>query len=113
MLAFSLNSMTAVMACIFIATVVLAAGFPSVFSAIHSICGGARRATAIAIVLFSASLLGGGFGSLASGALSDALSADYGREGLRYALMAMTMLLPASALMFYVCGRAMPSDVEP
>jgi MFS family permease len=112
MLAFSLNSMTMVMPCIFIATLVLAAGFPSVFSVIHSICGSTRRATAIAIVLFSASLLGGGFGPLASGALSDALSVHYGREGLRYALMAMTMLLPASGLMFYLCGRAMPCDVE-
>jgi predicted MFS family arabinose efflux permease len=112
MLAFSLNSTRVVMACIFIATVVLAAGFPSVFSAIHSVCGSARRATAIAIVLFSASLLGGGFGPLASGALSDALSVAYGREGLRYALMAMTMLLPASALMFYLCGRALPRDLD-
>jgi predicted MFS family arabinose efflux permease len=113
MIAFTLNSMTAVMACIFIATVVLAAGFPTVFSAIHSVCGGTRRATAIAIVLFSASLVGGVFGPLASGVLSDALSAGFGREGLRYALMAMTLLLPASAAMFYFCGRAMPYDVEP
>ena len=41
------------------------------------------------------------------------MSAGFGREGLRYALMAMTLLLPASAAMFYFCGRAMPYDVEP
>jgi MFS family permease len=112
LLAFSLNNMTQVMACIFIATVLLAAGFPSVFSAIHSVCGSIRRATAIAIVLFSASLLGGVFGPVVSGAVSDALGADYGSDSLRYALMVMTVLLPASSLMFYLCGRAMPCDVE-
>jgi len=113
MLAFSLNSMTAVMACILHRDRSACRRFSIGVLGDSLHMWGCARATAIAIVLFSASLLGGGFGPLASGALSDALSADYGREGLRYALMAMTMLLPASALMFYVCGRAMPSDVEP
>ena len=33
----------------------------------HTVCGSSRRATAIAIVLFSATLVGGGFGPLATG----------------------------------------------
>lgn len=112
LLAFNLNNVSNFMAFIFVGTVMLAGGLPSVFSIIHTICGSARRATAIAIVLFSASLLGGGFGPLASGALSDELSALYGQEGLRYALMIMTTLLPVCAIVLYWCGRAMPHDLE-
>lgn len=112
MLAFTLNDFSTFMALIFAGTVMLSFGLPSVFSAIHAVCGSARRATAIAIVLFFASLLGGGFGPLATGVLSDKLSAQYGHEGLRYALMSMTTLLAASGIILYWCGRAMPNDVE-
>jgi len=90
----------------------LCAGIPSVFTAVHAVCGNARRATAIAIVYFSANLLGGGFGPLLSGALSDALSAVYGAQGLRYALMLMTVLLLGSGILLYHFGRAMPRDLE-
>jgi sugar phosphate permease len=100
------------MALAFAANLIQAGGLPPIFAAIHAVCGRSRRATAIAIVLFSTTLLGGGIGPLASGALSDALSAVYGVEGLRYALMTMmASLLPAS-MAFFCFSNAMPNDLE-
>jgi MFS family permease len=112
LIAFTLNDVSSFMVFMFAGMVTLSAGLPSVFSTVHAICGTARRATAIAIVLFSASLIGGGLGPVLSGAISDQLSVRYGYHGLRYALMTMTTLLPASAVFMYWCGRAMPRDLE-
>jgi predicted MFS family arabinose efflux permease len=111
-LAFCLNDFFGFMALAFVGYTLVAGGLPSVFTSIHSICGGTRRATAIAIVLFSASLIGGGFGPLMSGALSDWLSARLGYEGLRYSLMAMTALLPMSGMCLYWSGRVIRNDLE-
>jgi hypothetical protein len=36
----------------------------------------------------------------------------HGVNGLRYALMSMTTLLPATGGLFYLFGRAMPADIE-
>jgi MFS family permease len=110
--AFSLHSFVAFLALGFVAEILLVGGLPPVFAAIHAVCGSRRRATAIALVLFSATLLGGGFGPLVTGAISDALTAVYGAEGLRYALTLMMTLLLATGGFFYLFGRAMPADLE-
>jgi MFS family permease len=112
LLAFSADSLRIFLVLTFIALVLLGGGLPPVYAAIHAVCGGRRRATAIAIVFFSATLLGGGFGPLASGALSDSLSAIYGVAGLRFALMIMTVWLAVSGAASYFFGRAMPGDLE-
>jgi MFS family permease len=111
-LAFAAQELWIFMALVFVGAIVLAGGVPSVFTSIHAVCGNSRRAVAIAIVFFAATLLGGGFGPLVSGALSDTLRQVYGVEGLRHALIAMTALAPVSAFVFYHCGRAMPNDLE-
>lgn len=111
-LAFSVERIELFLALGFLAAMLLSAGLPSMFAAVHAICGSRRRATAVAIVLFSATLFGGGFGPLVAGALSDGLTAPYGVDGLRYALMLTTTALAASAGCYYFCGRAMPSDLE-
>lgn len=90
----------------------LLSAHPSGYTAIHTLCGSRRRAMAIAIVFFSSTLFGGGFGPLVTGAVSDALSSAYGAEGLRYALMMMTTVLVASSLAFYRFGQAIPADLE-
>lgn len=95
-----------------VAGILLAGGLPPVFAAIHAICGSSRRALAIAIVLFSATLLGGGFGPLLSGALSDALRVDFGEQSLRPALMAGVSLLVVTGGLFYRFGCEMPHDLE-
>jgi hypothetical protein len=67
---------------------------------------------AVAIVLFTGTLIGAGVGPLMIGAISDALTADYGVNGLRYALMAVTPLVVVTGVCFYLMGRAMPADLE-
>jgi MFS family permease len=110
--AFAVHDLWVFMALAFVGAIVLAAGVPSAFTSIHAVCGGSRRAIAIAMVFFSATLLGGGFGPLLSGALSDTLAQAYGVEGLRYALITMSALAPVSAFAFYCCGKTMPKDLE-
>lgn len=91
---------------------VLSSGIPVVFAAIFTTCGSRRRAMAVAIVLFAATIVGTGLGPLVSGALSDTLSAVHGVEGLRYALMTATAVLCLPGGFFYASGRAMPIDRE-
>ena len=55
---------------------------------------------------------GGGFGPLATGAISDSLTASYGPQGLRYSLMLMMSLLVMTGGFFYLFGREMPTDLE-
>jgi MFS family permease len=93
-------------------SMVLNAALPSVYAAIHAVCGSRRRAMAIAIVLFSGTLFGAGLGPLMIGAISDALSAIYGATGLRYALIAGAPLVIVTGGCFYLMGRAMPADLE-
>lgn len=110
--AFCINDFPMVIALIFVAGVLLAAGVPSAFAALHAICGNRRRATTIAIVSFAFTLLGSGFGPLVTGVLSDAFSVGYGTAGLRYALLAATSVLFLAGAAFYLFGRAMPRDLE-
>jgi MFS family permease len=93
-------------------SLVLNAALPSVYAAIHAVCGSRRRAMAIAIMLFSATLFGAGVGPLMLGAISDALGSVYGANALRYALIAVAPLVLVTSGCFYLMGRAMPADVE-
>jgi len=86
---------------------------PSMFAALHAVCGSPRRAMAVAIMFFFANLIGLGLGPVISGALSDAFSSTYGPVGLRYALMLMMALSLPAAWFFYLCGRSLPQDAEP
>lgn len=110
--AFALNSFSSFLILAFVGMLLLTAGSPPVFAATHAICGSRRRATAIAILFFSATLAGGGLGPLATGALSDTLGRVYGNTGLGYALCAATALLPVSAILLHAMARRMPSDIE-
>jgi MFS family permease len=93
-------------------SIVLNAGLPSVYAAIHAVCGSRRRAMAIAIMLFSATLFGAGVGPLMIGAISDALNPVYGANALRFALIAVAPLVLVTSGCFYLMGRAIPADVE-
>ena len=112
-IALACNSFHAALGISFWCGVLLGGGLPPVFAAIHEVCGSARRATAIAIVFFAASLFGNGLGPVVAGVLSDALSARYGVNGLRYTMQILMLLLPVTGAAFYRFGRAMPADREP
>jgi predicted MFS family arabinose efflux permease len=90
----------------------LAAAAPAIYATVHAVCGNDRRATAVAIVLFSSTLIGGGFGPLATGLLSDALSAAYGTAGLQVSLISMTAILFVSAALCYRASRSLPAELE-
>jgi predicted MFS family arabinose efflux permease len=114
MAAFAVHEVTTFMVLIFFADVLLVGGTPPIFAAIHAVCGSARRAMAIGVVIFTATLIGGGLGPLGTGALSDELAATLGAAaGLRYSLMTVMSLLVIIGAVFYLCGRAMPRDLEP
>lgn len=78
----------------------LYASLPAAFTAIHAICGNARRATAIAVILFLGNLLGFGLGPVMTGALSDYFGVTHGPAGLRYGLLiVMALTIPTAILM--------------
>ena len=66
------------------------------------------RALAAAVLLLVANLIGASIGPLAVGVLSDALASSVGAQSLRYALLAMPVLLAWSAFHF---ARAAPALV--
>jgi hypothetical protein len=61
------------------------------------------RAFAAAMLLFVVNLIGGSLGPLAVGMLSDALAASAGQQSIRYALLAMPILLAWSGF-HYACA---------
>lgn len=83
------------------AAVLFTAAVPSMFSALHVVCGSKRRAMSVAVAFFFANLVGLGLGPVIAGSLSDMFGAIYGSaEGLRYAVMlVMLVLLPAAWFM--------------
>lgn len=60
------------------------------FAATQTLVPPRMRAMSVAIILFFANLIGGGFGPLLAGALSDAFRPFLGEESLRYALVALS-----------------------
>lgn len=112
MMAFATRTLWPFMSLAFIANLVMVGGMPIAWAAIHAVCGSQRRAMAVAIVLFVTTLVSGGFGPLMAGAISDALSARYGAEGLGYSLIIMSALLLPAALFFFAFGRTMSRDIE-
>jgi len=92
--------------------ILLYAALPAAFAAIHAVCGSARRATAIAVVLFFGNLLGFGLGPVITGALSDHFSAIHGPEGLRYALIIVMALTVPTAYFFYRASGKVAEDLE-
>lgn len=71
-----------------------------VITAVQHLAPANARTTASALFLFINNLIGLGLGSLLIGALSDALTARFGEEALRYSILAGTgFYLLASALM--------------
>jgi predicted MFS family arabinose efflux permease len=71
-----------------------------------------RRATAISIIMFLSSLLGMGMGPAAIGFLSDALAPQFGKESLRYALLASCLLPFWAGMHFLLAARGLRADAH-
>lgn len=69
------------------------------------------RATATALVQFSAALIGASVGPLVVGWASDLLMPRFGALSLRYALCVIAVFMAWSGLHYYLAAKAMPRDL--
>ena len=83
-----------------------------VLSSIQHVVPPQMRATASAVFLFINNLIGIGLGSVALGALSDALSGRYGENSLRYAILAGTSFYLVAAVLFLLSAKRLERDWE-
>jgi MFS family permease len=92
--------------------VLLNGALPAGFAAAHLVCGSARRAMAVAILMFCVTMVASNAGPLLIGVVSDALAPRYGVAGLRYALSLMTLILFVSGWTLYRASRTLRDDAE-
>lgn len=82
------------------------------FAAAYSVSPGNMRATNSALLLFLANLFGLGLAPLGVGLISDVLGADMGTgDGLRWALIILSMIGFVTAWLFWRCGRTLREDM--
>ncbi|UVO50574.1 MFS transporter [Sphingomonas sp. SUN019] len=81
-----------------------------VITAIQHLVPSHMRATASASFLFINNLIGLGGGSLILGALSDAMSARFGTESLRYAMLSALSLYLMAAAFMWTAAKALRGD---
>lgn len=83
-----------------------------VISVIQHLVRPDMRATASAVFLFINNLIGIGLGTWAIGAVSDALTLQFGSESLRYSILAGTVFYLLAALLFWLASRTLERDWE-
>lgn len=81
-----------------------------VLSAIQHLVPPQMRATASASFLFINNLIGIGLGTMILGAMSDALTASYGAEALRYAILAALSFYLLAALLMALAAKSLRRD---
>ena len=81
-----------------------------VLSAVQHLVPAEHRATASASFLFINNLIGLGLGTLVLGALSDAMTAPFGEEALRYAMVAALGFYLVAALLMWLASRHLQRD---
>ena len=107
------TSLSGVLICFGIGMAVMMAAAPPIFSCLHAVCGSARRATAIAIALLFANLMGVGMGPVLAGGLSDLFAISYGEaDGLRLSLCVMNLLYLPSAYFMLRASRTIAAEIE-
>ncbi len=112
LLAFSSQSIVAASFLFLIPTALSLAWLGPVISAINGLVPAHMRATASAMFLFINNLIGLGLGTLVIGMISDALTAQYGDEALRYSAMVTTLLYILSALLMGLAALRLARDTE-
>ncbi|NNF52570.1 MAG: MFS transporter [Gammaproteobacteria bacterium] len=83
-----------------------------VISAIQHVVNANIRATASAVFLFIVNLIGLGLGTVAIGALSDALTERLGNDALRYSILAGTSFYLLAAACLFLAARRLHEDWE-
>jgi len=82
-----------------------------IFSVVQSLSPPVMRSTAAAVLLFVINILGLGLGPSAVGVISDGLSARYGNDSLRYALLIVSTAYPWAALHFWLASRKLRAEL--
>ncbi len=85
--------------------------FGPVLAAIQQLVPVEMRATASAVFMFINNLLGLGLGTLGIGALSDALTREYGGEALRVSILAGTTLYLVAAGLYFIAAWRIERDL--
>lgn len=111
LLAFSSTSLWAASLLFLIPTALGLTWLGPVVTAITRLVPPEMRATASALFLFINNLIGLGLGSTVIGAISDALTAQYGEEALRYSAMTTTGLYALASLLMFLAARRLARDV--
>lgn len=84
------------------------------YSSLHLVCENNRRATALAVALLFANLLGLGLGPFLAGVISDHLAPTYGSaEGLRWAIMTLFLAMLAGGACMLRAARLIAMNVLP
>ena len=110
LLAFSSHSIAVAAILFVIPTALSLAWLGPVIGAITGLVPPHMRATASAMFLFINNLIGLGLGTLVIGTISDALTARFGAEALRYSAMATTSLYVISALLMGLAALRLRRD---
>lgn len=112
LLAFSSHSIVWSALLFLIPTALSLAWLGPVISAVNGLVPAHMRATASAMYLFILNLIGLGLGTLVIGMISDALTARFGTESLRYSAMATSFLYLLAALLMALAARRLARDSQ-
>lgn len=112
LLAIASKSVTVAALLLVIPTALSVAWLGPVVAAITAMVPPRMRSTASAMFLFTVNLIGLGLGTLVIGSISDALTARYGDEALRYSAMATTTLYLGAALLMGCAALRLAHDAS-
>ena len=104
------TQLSGVLITIALASIVGGLGYGPAWAAIQNIAPVSMRATATAVSLFGASLVGGGLGPLLVGIVSDLLYTGDGALSLRYGLLSVVSVTPLAAILFWSSAHYFPRD---
>ena len=104
------TQLSGVLITIALASIVGGLGYGPAWAAIQNIAPVRMRATATAVSLFGASLVGGGLGPLLVGIVSDLLYTGDGALSLRYGLLSVVSVTPLAAILFWSSAHYFPRD---
>lgn len=111
----SLDSVSAALMLLALPMLLNTLWYGPVYATVQSIVPGPMRATASAVLLFVINLIGLGLGPLAVGALSDILAGPFGlgeAQGVRWALIASTLVGVLAFALFWAARRTIRDDME-
>jgi MFS family permease len=112
LLALTLESLNAVLVCIFIGNVFMSCYLGPTIAIAHHLVKPSMRATTSAILFFILNIVGLGCGPVVTGMISDYLAPEYGTESLRYALMFSCLVILIAVVQYLRSGSALPKHAD-